>query len=65
MKCNICGAKLAGISSKGAKTTNRPTRKYAGHLCHECIRKIEKAKVRLEAKSITEDDIDPRIKNYM
>ena len=46
MKCAICGAKLAGVHQYGSRTQKTPSRKYAGVLCGNCIKKLVKMKAR-------------------
>lgn len=36
--CAECGAVLHGVSAERGKTF-RPSRKYGGYLCHNCLKK--------------------------
>ncbi|MCD6522863.1 MAG: hypothetical protein J7K68_03865 [Candidatus Diapherotrites archaeon] len=65
MKCAICGAKLHGVSNKGSKTQKRPTRIFAGVLCHRCVRELVTIKTRIKNNTIKEEDVDPRFIPYL
>ncbi|MCD4740401.1 hypothetical protein K8R43_04395 [archaeon] len=64
MNCPTCGKKLAG-TGKGPKSKTRPNRKFGGVLCHSCTERTIKLKTRLDEKTITKDDIEPKYQKYV
>ncbi|HNT60467.1 MAG TPA: hypothetical protein PKJ97_00635 [Candidatus Bilamarchaeaceae archaeon] len=62
--CALCGSALQGIG-EGAKSSRRPTRKFAGNLCHRCGSKVlvEAQRVREKGKSM--EDVDIVLRKYV
>ena len=59
-RCAICGRKLQGLPAlHPAKyrrlnlSQKRVSRKYGGYICHKCLEKILKEKVREKLKELT------------
>ncbi len=46
VRCAMCKKELRGVSFEGSKSEKRPTRMYGGYLCHKCLEKVIKKKVR-------------------
>ena len=61
--CAICGAKL--VVSKGSKTEKRPSRKFAGTLCHKCAEKVIVYAYRVQEKIMAYEDIDIIYRKYV
>ena len=62
--CAICQGKLHAVPrrrpyqmGKLAKTEKRPERMFAGVLCHNCVTRLLKQKIRLASNSMKRDDV--------
>ncbi len=62
--CAICGAKLFAVPNRSivgmrklAKTEKRPERVFGGVLCGNCVQRLLKEKIRLQAGALTNEDI--------
>ena len=63
--CAICGRPLQGVAHKGAKTQKRPSRKYAGTLCHECTAIVIRYAVRLKEGSMSLEEVPLKYVPYL
>ena len=66
MRCAVCNKKLHGVTKeKLPKTKTRPTRPFAGVLCHSCIESLEKYVTRLRTGMIKKDEVPVKYKKYV
>jgi large subunit ribosomal protein L34e len=62
--CAICHTNLHAVPrrrpsemGKLSKTEKRPERMFAGVLCHDCVSRLLKQKVRMSANSLKREDV--------
>ncbi len=64
-RCAVCGQPLRGVSSKGAKSEKKPSRKFAGTLCHRCTAVVIRYAVRLKEGSMALEDVPLKYVPYL
>ena len=63
--CAICKAPLQAVKESGSKTEKRPTRMFAGVLCHTCLDRVIRYATRINDGIITMDDVDIKYRPYV
>ena len=65
--CALCQSKLQGTNStrSTAKTKKRPERKFGGHLCSGCTKKLVSYATRIKRGTLNIEDVGVRYKQYL
>jgi len=62
--CAICGQPLRGVG-EGSRSERKPTRKFAGTLCHRCAAVVIRYAVRLKEGSMALEDVPLKYVPYL
>ncbi len=63
--CAICKSPLTAVSEEGAKTEKRPSRKFAGVLCHVCLDRVLRYASRIHDGTIKMDDVPIKFRQFV